>query len=413
MRSLRLILLVILLAAAASVSIAALADAQARPSSRSHPVDTTIARDLAPGVTFRQFVDPRGPFVVDVVRVDLRRPEIELRHVRAHDALRGRERPSDMARRITNDRVSVIAAVNADFFDLASGENENNQVVDGEWWKGLKVTDSPFDTYDNVHVQFAVDANRRPLIERFILDAAAWAPNGTTTPIITVNHIPSGRYEGTALYTSRFGMSTPRDTSRGTVEAPLAAAGHRGDTLLFVRRGAVSNASGSAIAPGGAVLAAYGPGLRSDEVRAMADGDTIRVLLTTLPRLPGGGAPALVVGGWPRIIRDGQLVAADAPTTEGTISRNAEMRHGRTAVGYSRDGNTLILLVVDGRSMRSVGMTLAELAATMRSLGAWDAMNFDGGGSTTMVVDGAVANVPSDSTGERAVGSALLVLRKR
>ena len=145
----------------------------------------------------------------------------------------------------------------------------------------------------------------------------------------------------------------------------------------------------------------------------MADGDTIRVLLTTRPRQPAGGPPALLVGGWPRIIRDGQLVAADAPTAEGTISRNAEMRHGRTAIGYSRDGNTLILLTVDGRSTRSVGMTLDELAATMRSLGAWEAMNFDGGGSTTMVVDGAVVNAPSDSTGERAVGSALLVLRKR
>jgi exopolysaccharide biosynthesis protein len=73
----------------------------------------------------------------------------------------------------------------------------------------------------------------------------------------------------------------------------------------------------------------------------------------------------------------------------------------------------LLLLTVDGRSTRSVGMTLVELAALMRRLGAWDAMNFDGGGSTTMVVGGALVNAPSDSTGERAVGSALLVVRRR
>jgi exopolysaccharide biosynthesis protein len=47
----------------------------------------------------------------------------------------------------------------------------------------------------------------------------------------------------------------------------------------------------------------------------------------------------------------------------------------------------------------------------MRALGAWQALNFDGGGSTTMVIGGAVVNVPSDSTGERAVGDALLVVR--
>jgi hypothetical protein len=67
------------------------------------------------------------------------------------------------------------------------------------------------------------------------------------------------------------------------------------------------------------------------------------------------------------------------------------------------------LLVVDGRSQKSVGMTLVELAALMRRLGAWQAMNFDGGGSTTMIIDGAIVNAPSDATGEREVGNALLV----
>jgi exopolysaccharide biosynthesis protein len=98
---------------------------------------------------------------------------------------------------------------------------------------------------------------------------------------------------------------------------------------------------------------------------------------------------------------------------EGTISRNAEMKHPRTAVGFSRDSSTLFILAVDGRSQRSVGVTLVELAALMRRLGAWQAMNFDGGGSTTMVIDGAVVNAPSDTTGERAVGNALLVVKKK
>ena len=99
-----------------------------------------------------------------------------------------------------------------------------------------------------------------------------------------------------------------------------------------------------------------------------------------------------------------------AATLEGTISRNAEMRHPRTSVGFSRDSSTLYILTVDGRSQASVGMTLVELASVMRELGAWQAMNFDGGGSTTMVVDGKVVNHPSDKEGERAVGNALLVV---
>ena len=360
-------------------------------------------------MSYSQFTDPRGPWAFNLVRVDLRRANIEVRSARAFDQLKGRERVTDMVRRVNTTGGRVLAAVNADFFNLESGENENNQVIAGEWWKGLKVTDSPYDTYDNAHVQFGIDAGHRPLIDRFILDGRAW-DRGVMTPIITVNFNPSGKPEGTALYTSRYGPTTPRDTTRRTAEAPMMSAGKRGDTLLFVRWGAVSVTSGSSIPTGGAVLAAYGSGLRADEVQKMGDGDTVKVLLATLPRIPRGAAPVMIIGGWPRILRDGENVAGESATVEGTLSRNAEARHPRTAVGFSRDSSTLFVLTVDGRSENSGGMTLVELASVMRELGAWQAMNFDGGGSTTMVIDGKVVNHPSDKEGERAVGNALLVV---
>ena len=316
-----------------------------------------------------------------------------------------------MVRRTNAAGVRVLSAVNADFFNLESGENENNQVIDGDWWKGLKVTDSPYDTWDNTHTQFGIDAAGHQLMDRFILDGKSW-DRGVMTPIIALNLNPSGKPEGTALYTWRFGATTPRDTARRTTEAALAAAGRRGDTLVFVRRGAVVTSSGSAIPDGGAVLAAYGTGLRAQEVQAMADGDTVKILLTTLPRIPRGRAPAMIVGGWPRILRDGVPIANEAATLEGTLSRNAEMRHPRTAIGFSRDSSMLLLFTVDGRSENSGGMTLIELANVMRELGAWQALNFDGGGSTTMVVDGKVVNRPSDKEGEREVGNALIVVER-
>ncbi|MEP6620127.1 MAG: phosphodiester glycosidase family protein [bacterium] len=370
-----------------------------------------MARDIAPGVSYRYIADKRGPWLMHLVRVDLRRTDLDVRAARAHDQLRTRETPTRMVRRASTNGSQVLVAVNADFFELKSGENENNQILGGEWWKGLKVTDSPYDTYDNIHVQFGIDAERKPLLDRYMLDATAW-DRGTPTPILTMNFNPSGKPEGTALYTARYGAITPTDTSRQTVEAPLIAAGRRGDTLLFIRRGAISAASGSAIPANGAILSAYGTGLRATEVKAMAEGDTVKVLLATLPRPPHGATPAMLVGGWPRLLRDGVNVAGDAPTTEGTISRNAEMRHPRTAVGFSRDSTTLFILTVDGRSENSGGMTLSELATTMRQFGAWQAMNFDGGGSTAMVIDGILMNKPTDATGEREVGNSLMVVRK-
>jgi hypothetical protein len=365
---------------------------------------------LSSGVSYQYWVDPSGPFAIHLVTVDLRRVDIDLRLARARDAFRGREKTSEMVKRAAASGTTVLAAINADFFNLSTGENENNQVIAGEWWKGLKVTDSPYDTYDNAHVQFGIDAARRPFMDRYLLDAKAFA-RGVATPIVTLNFNPSGNPEGTALYTSRYGAKTPLDTTRQTAEASMSGAGRRGDTLLYVRRGSVPAASGSPIPANGAVLAAYGPGSRLGEVRGMADGDTVRVVLTTLPRT-GLGAPTVLVGGWPRILRDGVDVAIDAPTVEGTISRNAETRHPRSAIGFSRDSSTLFLLVVDGRTQKSVGMTLVELAAIMRRVGAWQAMNFDGGGSSTMIVGGAVINTPSDSAGERAVGNALLLVKR-
>jgi hypothetical protein len=373
---------------------------------------TSTVRKLAPGVTYRKFTEARGPWVMYLVRVDLRRAGLEIRSARAFDQLKGRERVTDMVRRLKATGVRVPAAVNGDFFELKSGENENNQVLDSDWWKGLKVTDSPYDTYDNAHVQLGIDAARRPVMDRFILDAKAW-DRGVMTPIITLNFNPSGNPEGTALYTSRYGATTPHDTARLTAEAAMGSAGRRGDTVLFVRRGTVSASSGSNIPTDGAVLAAYGNGARTKEVQEMADGDTVKVLLATLPRMPRRATPAMIIGGWPRILRDGRNVAGDAATVEGTISRNAEARHPRTAVGFSRDSSTLFLFVVDGRSENSGGMTLVELANKMRQLGAWQAMNFDGGGSTTMVIDGVLVNKPSDKEGERAVGNALMVVKKR
>ena len=66
--------------------------------------------------------------------------------------------------------------------------------------------------------------------------------------------------------------------------------------------------------------------------------------------------------------------------------RNPDI-HPRTAVGVSRDGQTLLVLAIDGRQPGySEGVTLAELGGWLRRLGAWDGLNLDGGGSTTLVV---------------------------
>jgi hypothetical protein len=404
------------LVAVASIALQSPVGAQGAPTlRRSAPsaagtiaADSTARETLAPGVVHARYVRNAGPFIINVVRIDRRTASVAFEHGRAQEALAGREKTTSIAQRRTAKGATVLAAVNADFFNLKTGESENNVVVNGEWWKGQKVTDSPYDTFRNPHIQFGIDSRGAPLIDRFVFEGMALA-GAHRVPILTLNANPSGNPEGTALYTWRFGTLTPRDTARATAELTLAEAGRRGDTLLYVRRGVPLGSSGNVIPPLGAVLAGYGP--RSKEVAAFADADTVRVLVGVAPQQ--SRAPLdLVIGGWPRILRDGVDVSTRAAADEGTISRNAEVRHPRTAIGFSRDSSVVYLVTVDGRSATSVGMTLEELSALFRELGAAHAMNFDGGGSTTMVIRGKIVNAPTDPTGEREVGSALLLLAK-
>jgi hypothetical protein len=373
---------------------------------------------LAPGLTWWRGADPRGPWNSYVVRIDLRRTDLSLLAAHARDSLTGRERTSSIAQRHTDATARVRVAVNADFFDLKTGASENNQVTNGEWWKGLMLTQSPYDTYDNVHAQVAVARDGRAAVDRYVLDGHALL-RGASVPVLSVNALPMGPYEGTALYTARFGATAPReiaprDSVRKVSELAVRAVAPRGDTLRYVVTTPAVATSGSAIPADGAVLAGYGD--RATAWQSAQAGDTVRVVLGTLPRLPDGQSPALLLGGWPRLLEQGVNVARDAAIREGTISRNAEARHPRTAIGVSKDRRTVWLYIVDGRSTTSVGMTTTEVADALRALGAWDALNFDGGGSTTLVIDGQVINKPSDTTGEREVGNALLVrqlVRKR
>ncbi len=115
------------------------------------------------------------------------------------------------------------------------------------------------------------------------------------------------------------------------------------------------------------------------------------------------GRPQLVLTGSKLLIDDGQVMVVD----------DAEM-HPRTAVGIDRDTGEALLLTVDGRSEDSRGYTMVELARMMQDLGADEALNLDGGGSTTMVGGrrGAldVLNDPSDDV-LRNVANALVVRR--
>jgi exopolysaccharide biosynthesis protein len=110
------------------------------------------------------------------------------------------------------------------------------------------------------------------------------------------------------------------------------------------------------------------------------------------------------IGGGPRLVKAG---VASVPRDYERFDSSYNNRHPRTAIGYTAN-REVVLLTVDGRSDLSKGLTLDELASLMVKLGCTEAMNLDGGGSTTLVLGGEVLNRPSDG-GLRSVANALLV----
>lgn len=118
------------------------------------------------------------------------------------------------------------------------------------------------------------------------------------------------------------------------------------------------------------------------------------------------------VGGGPVLVQQGQVRITNEEERK-FYGKAIHDRHPRTAIGYTKD-NDLIVFVCEGRSDNAAGLTLPQIAKILREIGCEEAMNLDGGGSTSMLVNGIEVNTPSSNGVQRAVPSVFLIQwRKR
>lgn len=156
------------------------------------------------------------------------------------------------------------------------------------------------------------------------------------------------------------------------------------------------------IEPGTAVLAVRGA--KGAQLTKIARGQSVEIEMQT----SGMDWSKIdnVIGGGPFLLRDSQtLIDWQASGFNAGFANN---RHPRTAIGRTAAGE-IWLVAIDGRQTMSVGATLQETAEIMRSLGCVDAVNLDGGGSTTIAVFQVVLNRPSDGS-ERKVSNGVVIL---
>ena len=114
-----------------------------------------------------------------------------------------------------------------------------------------------------------------------------------------------------------------------------------------------------------------------------------------------------IIGGGPQLIKNGRVEITN--TQEKILPSFVSDGHPRTAIAKLKSGQ-ILLVTVDGRQPgESIGMSLNMLADLLLEFDAIEAINLDGGGSTTMVISNKLVNKPSDATGERPVSDAILV----
>lgn len=345
-------------------------------------------RIIAPGVTFSRVHTPK-PLDVQIVRAKLPlHPNLRLLTALAKGRVLGRATVSSMVQRARADGAYVVLAVNGDYFS-ANGIPSGAFVQDGEIIR-----------IPNDRTMFMVDADGKFSIDRLKSRGTLILPNDKTVRISALNGHP--RSKGIFVFTSRFDdvVTVPDDTVfvlASGKSLPLRVDMPHELIVKLVSKGGTA----AALSDQEIVLASSDKS--SDLLFGLRPGDRISVQFTFEPK---GRRVVSAIGGGPRLLREG---VPYVEWREELMSKSfAARRHPRTAVGLA-DG-AIVFVTVDGRRLgHSRGMSLYDLAHLMADLGCVDAMNLDGGGSTTSYVRGRVANSPSDGR-ERRVANALLLV---
>ena len=379
------------------------------------PMPTAAAADVSEtvqvdaGVQWTKLATDAGPLRINVLAVDPAR----VRGVLSNERIAGRERVSRMAR-----RVGAVAGVNGTYF-TASGDPVGALAIDGE------VLSEPIDGRSALIVPASPSP---PFVARLRFHGKVTA-NGRSREIDGIDRtrglIPACGGRGGDVPTTRpNAVLTCTDSSELVLLTPRYGARppREGGVEAIVRDGRVTRVRppGTERVPrDGLLLTGTGDaaGFLRDAALPRSHID-IDLELTAARKPLDLESTTVILGPGPRLLRAGRSVVRAVagpegfrpPQAPGFFRTFVAGRNPRTLAGVRADG-TLLLVTVDGRRAGwSVGMTLPEAARLMQRLGAREAINLDGGGSSTMVIRGEVVNRPSDRVGERPVSNGLFVL---
>jgi exopolysaccharide biosynthesis protein len=341
----------------------------------------TTKQRVIKGVKFLQMRRAKSDVYVLKINPHLQ-PTIDV--ALSNNALPGREKTSRMAK-----RHNAVAAINGDF-GMPSGRPSHTFAEDGDL-KQISFASAPNFAirHDEQGTYFAKPFETVTAIE----GTDRWPADRWNFGEPTANDISVFTAAGGALEPPPGNTCSARLTPTGARRWAPGLEGVEADYLV----GQAACGAAPMALNGGIVLAAQPGSDGAILLNSLSVGEPVEVTWSV------GFAGVLdTVGGIPDLV-DAGANAVNACT--GSICK----RHPRTGIGVTAQGK-ILMVVIDGRRENSRGVTMRKFARIMLGLKAIEAINLDGGGSSTMVVKGKVRNQPSDGK-QRQVSSAVLVLK--
>ena len=332
---------------------------------------------ISSGVTHQhiQKFTTLGWWNINVLRVDLTDPFTDIQGLFSEKGISNRDRVSSMV-----DKSNAVAGINGDFFNYTPvGVSLGSLINKGEI---ISTRGDDADPLPGIFVDFMNNAK----ID--YLDTKTTLTNLTTGAALQASLVNSVRQEFNIpiILTPKWGeKSIGKRYNNDLVEIVV-----ENDIVVDVR----DSDYAIDIPKNGYVVVARGA--NGDKLRNYSVGDRLSFTMESNINIKD---IKFSVGGGGYILKDGQVNKPEIA---------AAGNHPRTGIGISKDGKELILVTIDGRGTSFKGVGQDMFASILRSLGAYNAINLDGGGSTAMAIKpldkdkSQVVNTPSDN-GERYV----------
>ncbi len=350
--------------------------------------DITTKETVTSGVTYEKisrFTDA-GWLNINVLRVDLDNKNVRV------DTLSNTESIQKLANvKTLVETNNAVAGINASFFNWMT--ESGHGYADGPVVQSGKTisSDREYNRYNDSMGTFSISNLNEAMFNFWKTDMEIVSPNGTSATVFKFNKPNLDNYNTIAIYDRKWIQNSPGASPENPSLVEMVV---NENAVVQIRRGLPS----VEIPENGYVVVANG-----DNANFLANNFKIRDLVTLdISTTPDWSKTKMAVTGSAILVKDGSI-----PSKFSYVSSDTNGRTPRTAVGSSLSGKELLLVTVDGRQNSSLGMTLTELADLMISLGAHNALNLDGGGSTTMAVREPgknninIVNRPSDGSPRR------------